>query len=242
MRWIDTDGDSNRDGFVDYIAARATGLVNQGWKDSGDSVFHADGRLAEGPIALVEVQGYVYAARLAMAWLAERRGENESAERLRQQAQILRVAVEEAFWVPELGFYAIALDGHGEPCRVRASNAGQLLYTRLPSPERDGAVLRRAPIRFTGADAAIIVDILEYVWDAIAIRIVGGRGAVGLRIAVIADVGTVCIEPQNRNLIAGVGAHQVEGAVGVEVGQQHGPRRLPHGHIGARQQGGAVGA
>src|SRR5205823_11475650 len=85
MAWIDTDGDSNRDGFVDYIAARATGLANQGWKDSGDSVFHADGRLAEGPIALIEVQGYVYAARLAMAWLAERRGENERAERWRQQ-------------------------------------------------------------------------------------------------------------------------------------------------------------
>jgi glycogen debranching enzyme len=141
MRWIDTDGDSNRDGFVDYIAARATGLVNQGWKDSGDSVFHADGHLAEGPIALVEVQGYVYAARLAMAWLAERRGENERAEQWRQQAQSLRVAVEEAFWIPELGFYAIALDGHGEPCRVRASNAGQLLYTRLPSPQRSARVI-----------------------------------------------------------------------------------------------------
>jgi len=143
MRWIDTDGDSNRDGFVDYIAARATGLVNQGWKDSGDSVFHADGRLAEGPIALVEVQGYVYAARLAMASLAERRGENERAEQWRRQAQSLRVAVEEAFWVPELGFYAIALDGHGEPCRVRASNAGQLLYTRLPSPQRSAKVIEQ---------------------------------------------------------------------------------------------------
>ena len=143
MTWIDTDGDSNRDGFVDYVAARASGLVNQGWKDSGDSVFHADGRLAEGPIALIEVQGYVYAARRAMAWLAECRGDNERAERLRQQAQSLRVAVEKAFWIPELNFYAIALDGRGEPCRVRASNAGQLLYTRLPSPERSAKVIEQ---------------------------------------------------------------------------------------------------
>jgi glycogen debranching enzyme len=136
MTWIDGDGDSNRDGFVDYVAARATGLVNQGWKDSGDSVFHADGRLAEGPIALIEVQGYAYAAREAMAWLAERRGDKERARRLREQARALRAAVEKSFWIPELGFYAIALDGRGEPCRVRASNAGQLLYTHLPSPDR----------------------------------------------------------------------------------------------------------
>jgi glycogen debranching enzyme len=143
MTWIEGDGDSNRDGFVDYVAARASGLVNQGWKDSGDSVFHADGRLAQGPIALIEVQGYVYAAREAMAWLAERRGDRKHAARLRQQAQVLRAAVEKAFWIPELGFYAIALDGRGEPCRVRASNAGQLLYTRVPSPDRAAKVIEQ---------------------------------------------------------------------------------------------------
>jgi glycogen debranching enzyme len=136
MAWIDGYGDSNRDGFVDYAAARATGLVNQGWKDSSDSVFHADGGPAESPIALVEVQGYVYAARKAMAGLADRRGDAESAERLHHQADALRDAVESAFWLPDLEFYALALDGQGQPCRVRTSNAGQLLYTRLPTRER----------------------------------------------------------------------------------------------------------
>jgi len=136
MTWIDGAGDSNRDGFVDYAAARATGLLNQGWKDSADSVFHADGRPAESPIALVEVQGYVYAARKAMALLAKRRGDAEAAARVRAQAAALRDAVEKAFWLADLNFYALALDGRGDPCRVRASNAGQLLYTGLPEPGR----------------------------------------------------------------------------------------------------------
>ena len=140
LAWIDGDGDSNRDGFVDYAAARATGLVNQGWKDSADSVFHADGRTAEGPIALVEVQGYVYAARKAMARLAQIRGDDETAARLHAKARALRDAVEARFWLPDLGFYALALDGRGEPCRVRASNAGQLLYARLPAHERAAKV------------------------------------------------------------------------------------------------------
>ena len=135
LAWIDGAGDSNRDGFVDYAAARATGLVNQGWKDSADSVFHANGRMAEGPIALVEVQGYVYAARKTMARLAKMRGDEETAERLDAQARALREAVEARFWLPDLNFYALALDGRGEPCRVRSSNAGQLLYAQLPSRE-----------------------------------------------------------------------------------------------------------
>ena len=82
MAWIDGAGDSNGDGFVDYARANRIGLVNQGWKDSIDSIFHADGTMAEPPIALVEVQGYVYAARRAMAWLAERRGDAERAQEL----------------------------------------------------------------------------------------------------------------------------------------------------------------
>ena len=114
--------------------------MNQGWKDSGDSVFHADGQTPEGPIALVEVQGYVYAARNAMARLADRRGDETTAERMRRQASVLREAVERTFWVPDLGFYAMALDGRGRPCRVRGSNAGQLLYTRLPTRERAAKV------------------------------------------------------------------------------------------------------
>ena len=136
MRWIEGPGDSNGDGFVDYARANETGLVNQGWKDSLDSVFHADGSMAEPPIALVEVQGYVYAALQAMAWLVERRGEQECAKQLRERARKLRAAVEKRFWMPDAKFYAIALDGSGNACRVRASNAGHLLYTRLPSAHR----------------------------------------------------------------------------------------------------------
>jgi glycogen debranching enzyme len=140
MGWIDGDGDSNHDGFVDYARASTTGLANQGWKDSADSIFHADGSIPTGPIALVEVQGYVYAARRAMAWLAERRGDRDRAQHWRQHAKTLRSAVEERFWLSDAKFYAIALDGEGRRCQVRASNAGQLLYTKLPSPRRAAQV------------------------------------------------------------------------------------------------------
>jgi len=143
MQWIDGAGDSNRDGFVDYARANRSGLVNQGWKDSADSIFHADGTMAGPPIALVEVQGYVYAARQAMAWLAERRGAAERAQEWRRQARALRAAVEKRFWLPDLGFYAIAIDGADRPCRVRASNPGHLLYTGLPSPQRATRVIEQ---------------------------------------------------------------------------------------------------
>jgi len=141
MAWVDGIADSNRDGFVDYARASRTGLVNQGWKDSSDSIFHADGTMAEPPIALVEVQGYVYAARHAMAWLAERRGEHSHAQEWRRSARRLRAAVEKRFWLPDLGFYAIAVDGSGQPCRVRASNPGHLLYSGLPSSQRAARVI-----------------------------------------------------------------------------------------------------
>jgi glycogen debranching enzyme len=140
MAWIEGDGDSNGDGFVDYARGAATGLANQGWKDSQDSVFHTDGTDAVGPIALIEVQGYVYAALVAMADLAARRGLTPEAERWQARAATLRAAVEARFWVEELGYYALALDGQGRPCRVRGSNAGHLLFTGLPTPERAGRV------------------------------------------------------------------------------------------------------
>lgn len=140
MAWIDRAAESNRDGFVAYARATAKGLVNQGWKDSNDSVFHADGKLAEPPIALVEVQGYAYAAMEAMAWLAGRRGRPEHGRAWRSSAKRLRAAVERRFWLADLGFYAIALDGTGKPCRVRASNPGHLLYSGLPSPQRAAQV------------------------------------------------------------------------------------------------------
>ena len=143
MAWIDGDGDTNGDGFVDYARARASGLANQGWKDSGDAVFHADGRVPTGPIALVEVQGYAYAARKAMAWLAKQRGDDSAAQRWRQRAEGLRSAVERHFWMADERFYAMALDGDGRQCAVLTSNAGQLLYSRLPSPRRAELVIRR---------------------------------------------------------------------------------------------------
>jgi glycogen debranching enzyme len=99
--------------------------------------------MAEPPVALVEVQGYVYAAQQAMAWLAERRGEAERAQQWRRDAKRLRAAVEKRFWLPDLGFYAIAIDGTGRPCRVRASNPGHLLYAGLPSPQRATRVIEQ---------------------------------------------------------------------------------------------------
>lgn len=134
--WIERVCDANPDGFLDYARGQTSGLANQGWKDSEDSVFHADGRIPEGPIALVEVQGYVFAALRAMADLARRRGEMDAAEHWQARAERLRAAVERHFWMPEQNFYGIAIDGNGELCRVRASNPGHLLYVGLPTPER----------------------------------------------------------------------------------------------------------
>ncbi|TXL81628.1 amylo-alpha-1,6-glucosidase [Vineibacter terrae] len=140
MGWIEDQSGANGHGFLDYARGAETGLANQGWKDSSDSIFHADGRTPDGPIALVEVQGYVYAALRAMADLARRRNELESAAHWLARAQALRTAVEDRFWMPELGFYGLATDGHGELCRVRASNAGHLLFVGLPSDDRAARV------------------------------------------------------------------------------------------------------
>ena len=150
MGWIERTAAENRDGFVSYARAKTTGLINQGWKDSADSVFHVDGTLAEPPISLVEVQGYVYAARQAMAWLADRRGDLEGAQAWRQRAKALRAAVEKRFWLADRGFYAIAIDGCGEPCRVRSSNPGHLLYAGVPSVQRAARVVTQ--LRASGFD------------------------------------------------------------------------------------------
>lgn len=123
-------------GFVTYQRAAESGLANQGWKDSFDSVFHADGRIPKGPIALVEVQGYVFAAFRGLAKLARRRGEDDKADHWEDRAEAMRVAVERDFWLDDLGFYALAIDGAGEPCKVRTSNAGHLLFVGLPEPAR----------------------------------------------------------------------------------------------------------
>jgi glycogen debranching enzyme len=140
LSWIDGPGDPDRDGFVEYMRATEQGLANQGWKDSYDAIFHADGRLAEGHIALAEVQGYVYAAKRAAAHCAHRLGRDSLARKLDQEAQKLAERFERAFWCPEIETYALALDGDKNPCRVRASNAGQVLFTGIASAERAARV------------------------------------------------------------------------------------------------------
>ncbi len=140
LAWMDHYGDRDGDGFIEYFRQTAEGLANQGWKDSWDSIFHADGTLAEGPIALCEVQGYAYAARRAAAAIAVRLGLREEGSALYAAAEALRVRFEDAFWCEEIGTYALALDGQKRPCRVRASNAGHLLLTGIASPERAAKV------------------------------------------------------------------------------------------------------
>lgn len=141
--WIETIGDSNGDGFLDYASGEATGLRNQGWKDSEDSVFYENGEFPRGPIALVEVQGYKYAALMAMAKLSQTRGQEDKSVRWRDRAELLRKAVEQHFWMEDRSFYGLALDGEGHLCRVRASNAGHLLFTGLPSPDRAAQVTQQ---------------------------------------------------------------------------------------------------
>ncbi len=143
LDWIDRDGDRDGDGFVEYGRRTGAGLANQGWKDSHDSVFHSDGRMAVGPIALCEVQGYVYAAKRAAAATARSLGQAKRGEVLEGQAEQLRLRFEQAFWCEDLGTYALALDGDKRPCRVRASNAGHLLFTGIAGPERAESVARQ---------------------------------------------------------------------------------------------------
>jgi glycogen debranching enzyme len=143
LAWIDGPADPNHDGLIEYARHRSTGLVQQGWKDSDDSIFHADGRLAEGPIALCEIQGYVYAARRAAADLASALGLEGRATELRSRAELLRVRFEEAFWDEDLGTYGIALDGDGRLCRVPTSNPGHCLWSGIASEERAASVVER---------------------------------------------------------------------------------------------------
>ncbi|MEP6966673.1 MAG: glycogen debranching N-terminal domain-containing protein [Pseudomonadota bacterium] len=142
IAWLDDYGDSNRDGLIDYARAADSGLSNQGWKDSVDSIFHDDGRFAAGPIALVEVQGYAFAAWRAMAAMATRLGES-GAEGWLARAETMRAAVEARFWLEDRGYYAVAIDGAGEVCGPQTSNPGHLLFVGLPSADRAAKVIKR---------------------------------------------------------------------------------------------------
>ncbi len=135
VAWIDRYGDSDGDGFVEYARRSEDGLLQQGWKDSQDSVFHADGLLADAPIALCEVQGYVYEAKLLAADVADDLDEPERAARWRQEAALLRQRFHAQFWCEELGTYALALDGRKRPCLIASSNAGHALWSGIAAPD-----------------------------------------------------------------------------------------------------------
>jgi len=136
LEWMREYGDPDGDGLLEYDRRSVNGLVNQGWKDSRDSIFHADGHLAAAPIALVEVQAYAFAAYRGAAELAQALGHAERAGKLLASADRLRQQVETDFWLEALDSYALALDGRKEPCRVLASNAGHVLLAGLCTPDR----------------------------------------------------------------------------------------------------------
>jgi glycogen debranching enzyme len=144
MAWIDGPGDRDGDGFVEYLRRAPTGLDNQNWKDSHNSMVFRDGTEAKAPIASVEVQGYVYDAKLRTAELARRVwGDEETAVRLEREAAVLRERFDEAFWMPEHGWYALGLDHEKKQIDALASNMGHLLLSGLVPPERIEEVTER---------------------------------------------------------------------------------------------------
>lgn len=136
LDWIDLHSMEDEHGFLRHSRNAEDGLVNQGWKDSFDSIFHADGRLAEGTIALVEVQAYVVAAKRSIARAASSLGYDAMADELLESSRRLTSAIERFFWCEALGTYGIAIDGDGELCRTRTSNAGHVLFANVASEER----------------------------------------------------------------------------------------------------------
>jgi glycogen debranching enzyme len=143
LAWIEDFGDRDGDGYVEYQRPNDRGLANQGWKDSWDAIRRADGELAETPIALCEVQAYVYAAYVARAHLASEAGDASTFERYRTKAEELRTRFNEDFWLDEHGWYALALDRDNRPVDALASNMGHCLWTGIVDPERAGQVAER---------------------------------------------------------------------------------------------------
>jgi len=142
VEWIDKYGDADGDGFVEYKRKKKSGLSNQGWKDSFDSIFHTDGALAEAPIALCEVQGYTYAAKLGVAKLFFLFGEKGKAVQLLEQARLLKENFAKAFWSEEKQTYVIALDGNKKQCNISTSNAGHCLFTGIAGLVHAKAIVR----------------------------------------------------------------------------------------------------
>jgi glycogen debranching enzyme len=152
LEWVESYGDTDGDGFVEYQRSSPRGLANQGWKDSHDSVVHEDGKLAEGPIALAEVQAYVYLAKLRVADVFEALGDRERAATLRAQAASLRVAFNERFWVESEQYFAMALDGDKRPVATISSNPAHGLYCGVVDADKAAPLARRllAPDMFSG--------------------------------------------------------------------------------------------
>lgn len=142
LLWMDEFGDIDGDGYLEYIKRNPRGLDNQGWKDSGDAILDEEGRLLHPPIALVEVQGYAYAARNAIAQVYEALGQAARAQQLLSQALELRKRINRDFWVDD-GYYAMALDAEKRPARVVSSNAGQLLWCGVPTEEKAKRLVKR---------------------------------------------------------------------------------------------------
>ncbi len=142
LAWVDRYGDVDGDGFVEYQRRSEHGLIQQGWKDSSDSIFQADGTLAEAPIALCEVQAYTYGAKRAGAALCRCLDLPDQAEELDRAADLLQLRFDREFWCEDLSTYAIALDGQKQQCRVRSSNAGHALLTGIALPDRARLVAR----------------------------------------------------------------------------------------------------
>ncbi|HTW53009.1 MAG TPA: amylo-alpha-1,6-glucosidase [Stellaceae bacterium] len=152
LAWMQDYGDVDGDGFIEYRRKSEGGLDNQGWKDSSDAIFHADGSLAAAPIALVEVQAYAYAAYTGAAVLAAALEKPDRAAELAAKAEQLKSRFDEVFWLDDLGTYALALDGSKQPLRVAASNAGHALFAGIARPDRASRVAEAllSPVSFSG--------------------------------------------------------------------------------------------
>lgn len=145
LDWMDRYGDRHGEAFVAYDSSSTSKqrLINQGWKDSGDAIVNADGSIAKPPIALVEVQGYAYRAKVVIADLFQRAGASDRADRLRQEADILRRRFNRSFWLEDLSFYALALQGDDKPAAVVSSNPGQALWSGIVDAEKAAFIAKR---------------------------------------------------------------------------------------------------
>ena len=148
IEWIEHFGIHPHSGFLVYSGDEKSGLVQKGWKDSGDSIFHANGQIALPPIALPEVQGYLYMAYLGYAMLLASWGENRRSGIYKQKALTLKRNFNDLFWSSSIGMFALAVDGHGNPCEVRSSNSGHLLFTGIAQH----ALARKAGKEIMGPD------------------------------------------------------------------------------------------